>query len=207
MPGPRDPLGALQGYVEAGRAKGNDLAIFSPADKGAVATERFALGWTTKPDIGTFVLVLLDPQGRELARTGKLNGTDGSADGEPFRRAIADYLARNTGAGNFRLVFRLDEGGEQISTFAVLTKEQENQVSAELAGVDRANSLFAHVQKAAIFDSHQLYNDEAAEYDLAIGDAPNSVTLLRAATNLCTRIGDLRRAQEYSIRARQAEAQ
>jgi hypothetical protein len=201
------PLGILEGYERAGREKGNELAIFAPADNSAVEIARFALAWTTKPDIGRFVLVLLDSQGQELARSGKLNGTDGSADSGPFRRALSDYLVKNPAAGNFRLVFQLDEGGEQTSTFAILTKAQETQLNAELADVDQVDPLYAHLQRAAIFDSHRLYNDAAGEYDLAIKDAPNSVTLLRAAVSVETRVGDLRRAQEYSVRLRQAEAQ
>ncbi len=100
------------------------------------------------------------------------------------------------------MVFHLDEGGEQASTFSVLTKAQESELNIELGSVEQANELFAHLQRAAIFDDLKLYNDEAAEYELALKDAPESVTLLRAATNLNTKIGDLRRAQVYSVRAR-----
>jgi hypothetical protein len=52
-----------------------------------------------------------------------------------------------------------------------------------------------------------MYNDVTAEYDLAIRETPNSATLLRAAANINTRTGDLQRAQEYTVKARQAEAE
>jgi len=201
------PLGTLEKYAIGGRSKGIENAIYAPADGGAIVGDRFTIAWTTMPDIGSFVAVLLDPSGREIAKSGKQKGVDGTFDSAAFRRAILDDLAKNPASGKFKLLFQLDEGGEQVSTFAVLTKEQDAAVSQELAGVDKKNSLFAHIERAAIFDSHQMYNDLAAEYEKAVEEMPDSVTLLRAAATIDSKIGNVGAAYEYTTRAQSAERQ
>ena len=202
--GARTPLGVFDNYVTGGRSKGAETSIYEPADGGAVVSDRFTIRWTTKPDIGTFVAVLIDPAGKEIARSGKLKGTDGTADSEPFRRAILTSLGANPASGRFQLTFKLDEGGEQTSNFTVLTRAQESDLDRELARIGDENSLFGHLERAGIFDKYRLYNDVAAEYDRALDQAPNSVALLRAAVGVDARIGDLERAHNYTVRTERA---
>jgi hypothetical protein len=207
VPGAPKPLGVLSDYIIGGRSKGSELAIYAPADGGSVAADRFVMRWTTKPDIGTFVAVLIDPAGKEIARSPNLKGTEGTTDSQPFRQAIANSLAATPASGKFQLVLMLDEGGEQVSSFNVLTKAQQSDIDRELASAGNENSLLSHIERAGIFDNHRLYNDVAAEYDKAIAQAPGSVTLLRAAVGVNAKIGDLERARNYTARAQRAEQQ
>jgi hypothetical protein len=200
----KGPLATFDTYVIAGRPKGSESPIYSPADKSVVSADRFEIHWRTLPPLGIFTAILADANGKELARAEKVSGESGTLDPAPFRRALSAVRAADS-AAEFRLTFKPESGAEQHVVFGVLSQEQQHQLDGAIAGVGSTTGLLAYLQRAAIYDSFRMYNAVASEYNAALKEAPESLMLLRAALTANSRTGDLQRAREVRDKLQQVE--
>jgi hypothetical protein len=193
----------LNKYSRAGRSKGDENPIFNPPDHGAVLAEKFVVRWRNRPPLDKFTAVLQDGS-TELARVPDVDGAKGELDSPVLRQAIVSLRNSATPNHEVQIAFRLENGSQQLVTFAVLTQGDERRLNRELAQISQSG-LFKFVQRAAIYDSFRLFDLVAAEYDSALAEAPESRELLRAALDAYARIGDLHRAREIRHELQQIE--
>ena len=198
---------ALKNFGQrAGRNKGEDVPIFAPPDQGAAVPETFVVRWRTRPPLNSFTAILQDGRGTELARVPDVSGAEGVLESDVLRRALLRYQ-RSEGDHAAKLTFHDKAGLDQSVTFLVLTADQELELKNKLSDGVAPDGLFMHVQRAAVFDSYKLYDEEAAEYEAALKEAPESRDLLRAAFNAYSRIGDFRTARSLRDRQEQVEGE
>jgi hypothetical protein len=195
----------LQQYALAGRSKGNENPIFSPPDHGSVLAEKFIIQWRTRPPLDNFTAVLQDG-GTEIAHVSDVDGTTGELDSPVLRHAVVSVRNASSPTDELRLLLRFGNGSQQISTFTVLSAPEESRLQEELAEVPGAE-LFKFVERAAIYDSFHLYDQVASEYESALALAPESRSLLRAAMQAYSQVGNLRRARELRDKLHQLETE
>jgi hypothetical protein len=188
---------ALKQYGRrAGRDKGSESPIYSPPDKGAVIVSDFMIRWRTKPPLNKIAVSLLDGQGKVIARLENVDGNSGLLDSAAFREALATYRDSADPHHEAHLVFKTEDGTDTGVEFSVLSRTQEKDLRDRLKQVDSSHGLFQYVERAAIYESLQMYDKVASEYDSALKEAPGSHDMLQAAFNAHARIGDLRQARE-----------
>ena len=188
----------------AGRNKGEDVLIFAPPDHGAVLPGSLVVRWRTRPPLDIFTATLTDSKGAELAKVADVDGSVGSLDVDVLRGALIRY-GQSSGDHIAKLTFHGKTEPDQSVTFHVLTPAQETELKRKLVEDTQQEGLFHYVERAAVFDSFQLYDEVAAEYDAALKEAPESRDLLQAAFNAYSRIGDFRTARSLRDRLEQVE--
>lgn len=188
---------ALKQYGRrAGRDKGSGSPIYSPPDKGAVVISDFIIRWRTKPPLNKIAVSLLDGTGKVIARLENVDGNSGVLDSTAFREALTTYRDSADPRHEARLAFKTKDGTDAGVEFSVLSRAQEKDLQDRLKQVDFSQGLFQYVERAAIYESLQMYDKVAWEYDSALKEAPGSHDMLQAAFNAHARIGDLRPARE-----------
>jgi hypothetical protein len=188
---------ALERYGRrAGRDKGSDSPIYSPADKGAAIPGKLVVRWRTRPALGKMSITLRGADGAEIARVDEVEGASGLLDSDALRKALVTYRDASGSSHEVQLVLKPENGPESVIGFSVLSSAQECELEAALKAIDSSHGLFGYVQRASILESAKLYDWEAAEYDAALKDAPMSRDMLRAALDANSRIGNSRRAKE-----------
>jgi len=202
---PGDVAGVLARYKRAGREKGAECPIYSPADGEAVLAGSFVIRWRTRPPLGMFTAVLRDGSGSELARVAGVDGASGVLEAPAMRQALERYSGSAGEEHPARLVFRFELAPETGVAFRVLSKQQEMALSRALEARNSATGLLRCLERASTYNAFGMYGPVAAEYDAALKEAPKSADLLSASMSAHARIGDLRRARELWEELQQVE--
>lgn len=79
-------------------------------------------------------------------------------------------------------------------TTSVLSVQDEATLKQELSEVDKEKDFLFHIYRADAFYRHELYFDEASEYEIVLNSSPESEDLLLAALVANCRAGNIERA-------------
>ena len=124
-------------------------------------------------------------------------GADGSFTSDGLRNFLKDVRAQHPGA-SLQLKIHTTLNTNNAATFRLLTKEAEEALQKELAGVKYKNGLLSHLFRAEVYRRHALFLEAAEEYEEALKLSPESIDLLRATATLQEQAGNLKRSDELA---------
>lgn len=122
-------------------------------------------------------------------------GEDGFFTGDGLRKFLKDVREHHPGA-SLQLKIHTNLNTNNIATFRLLSKETEEALQKELAGVKYKSGLLSHLFRAEVYRRHSLFPEVAEEYEEALKLSPESIELLRATATLQEQAGNLKRSDE-----------
>ena len=94
-----------------------------------------------------------------------------------------------------------ENGNRQEVKYFVLSRDAEKQIETALAVWDsEPSALMRHIGRASVFSGALLFEAAGEEYEAALGRAPESKDLRRAAIEEYKRAGDDKRANSLAGR-------
>jgi hypothetical protein len=192
---------AEYGRIGGRKKGGGPLAlVYSPANESGVMPEIFVLRWIPLTRKCSASLIIQEPGGKQLWRQDNVDGKVGSLDSTLAREALNSYRAK-VGAGTLFLRLTDSCGHADQSRFDVLSLQDEQSLKKELVSWnDETNKLIAHLGRASVFTSYEMYPQVAEEYEAALALAPQSHDLLAKTIDAQHRSGNQARADELEKR-------
>ena len=190
------PVAQYSNYRIGGRSKGAESPIFVPSDNSAVDPDKLIVRWRNRPSLGTLTISLFDNKGAQLFHLENVDGAAGSLDSEPLRSALQKVRDNPELNHKLKLVFHSPTRPEESNLFSVLSHSEQASVQKSLAAIDPAHQLYAYIERASIYESANMFDQVAAQFDAALAEAPESEDLMKAAYSANSKIGNVHRAHE-----------
>ena len=194
---------ALLDYGRVGGTRGfsKSASIFIyPVHGCAVRPSQFVVQWLLPALTGTVSIKIQKESGIELWRQEKIDVSGGRLDSNEAQKKIIDYQA--TGEQQSMILSVTDREGNEIRTnFSPLSIQAEKELKRELSLWEEESSLLLrYIGRAYTFNHYRMFFESAQEYDAALGIAPKSYDLLKAAINAHNRIGNFVHEEELKKR-------
>jgi len=136
---------------------------------------------------------MVNKENREIWH-GQLEGQSGVVGSTAARDAVSHYS--ETGGGTLTVRVGRD-GKQQELKYFVLSRDAEKQLDTTLASWDREpSSLMRHIGRASTLLDAMFFEAAAREYEAALAEAPENISLFEAAVDEYERAGDSNRAND-----------
>jgi hypothetical protein len=178
-----------------GLSKSSSIFIY-PVHGCAVRPSQFVIQWLLPAVTGTVSIKIQKESSIELWRQGKIDVSEGRLDSNEAKKKMIDYQA--TGEQQGMILSVTDREGNEIRTnFSLLSIQAEKELKRELSLWEEESSpLLRYIGCAYTFNHYHMFYESAQEYDAALGIAPKSYDLLKAAINAHHRIGNFVHEEE-----------
>jgi hypothetical protein len=183
----------------AGRQRGFQSSLFSPAAESVVRASQISLRWNDIPGATVITLRLTDKYHAVLWEQVDVDAAQRQLVSPALRNALAAYRDKY-GAGPLALVLTSNAKAQPLVQFSLLTGDQELALDKDLRLCDKQSGLLRSVCRTFAFSSRDMWNDAAEEYEAALRLAPESHDLLLAAFTAQQNIGNTLRSSELKAK-------
>jgi hypothetical protein len=200
-----EAMKALESFFRpGGRTRSSASPLLYPTAESAVCAGSFEIRWDASRWEGMLTLAIADENGTEIWKRVEVPANAGILDPVDARRQLTELRQPFEGS-QLTLAIRTNAGTKYFVSFYLLSQETEQKLERELGGWNATPDAewVHHAARAATFLRYHLLNEAIKEYDRALVLTGESRAVLLAASEAYRRIGDLTRAKELSLRAKE----
>jgi hypothetical protein len=185
--------------TRGGRDRGRGAVLFSPPPHGRALADSMVVRWRPWDAAGKVAIRIETAKHRELFNQGGIDGAGSYSSGALH----AALRTRRRNDSEDTLILSIYPKGsteerDQVQ-FKVLTPAEEMSLKHDLDSADKQESpLVRRIERGYAYSSRKLWTEAANEYEVAVKDSPDNVTVLERAIRAENETGNTFLAETYN---------